>query len=156
MKTNLIRMGNSRGIRIPKPLIEECQLGETVELRIEDNRLVISAKSSPRAGRSMAGRTGSQSRQRNSEDPAMSRHLTRRDEPTPDDNNRRADDHDRAPVSHACRGNVSRKERPGSARPASSRRSPAPGEKTWNRVGKDRSVGFERTRTCSLVPRAEV
>jgi antitoxin MazE len=50
MKTNLIRIGNSRGIRIPKPLIEECQLGETVDLRIEDNRLVISAESSPRAG----------------------------------------------------------------------------------------------------------
>jgi antitoxin MazE len=50
MKTNLIRIGNSRGIRIPKPVIEECQLGGTVDLRTEDNRLVISAESSTRAG----------------------------------------------------------------------------------------------------------
>ena len=34
MKTNLIRIGNSRGIRIPKPFIEQCGLGETVELRV--------------------------------------------------------------------------------------------------------------------------
>jgi antitoxin MazE len=50
MKAELVRIGNSRGIRIPKPLIEECQLGETVELRIEDRRLVISAPVSSRHG----------------------------------------------------------------------------------------------------------
>jgi len=27
MKVELIRIGNSRGIRIPKPLIEQCGLG---------------------------------------------------------------------------------------------------------------------------------
>ena len=50
METQLIRIGNSRGIRIPKPLIEECQLGETVELRVVDRQLVVSPKSAPRAG----------------------------------------------------------------------------------------------------------
>jgi antitoxin MazE len=48
MKTELIRIGNSRGIRIPKPLIEQCGLGETVELRIEKDRLVISPARRPR------------------------------------------------------------------------------------------------------------
>ena len=48
MKTELIRIGNSRGIRIPKPLIEQCGLGETVELRIEKDRLVISSARRPR------------------------------------------------------------------------------------------------------------
>jgi len=48
MKTDLIRIGNSRGIRIPKPLIEQCGLGETVELRIEKDRLVISPARRPR------------------------------------------------------------------------------------------------------------
>jgi antitoxin MazE len=42
MKTELVRIGNSRGIRIPKPLIEQCGLEETVELSIENDRLVIS------------------------------------------------------------------------------------------------------------------
>ena len=50
MKTELIRIGNSRGIRIPKPIIEQCRLGDTVELRIEDDRLIISSERPPRQG----------------------------------------------------------------------------------------------------------
>ena len=42
MKTELIRIGNSRGIRIPKPLIEQCGLQDSVDLSVENNRLVIS------------------------------------------------------------------------------------------------------------------
>ena len=42
MKTALVRIGNSRGIRIPKPLIEQCGLEGTVELSVENDRLVIS------------------------------------------------------------------------------------------------------------------
>jgi antitoxin MazE len=48
MKTELVRIGNSRGIRIPKPLIEQCGFGKEVELRIENERLVISPKRSAR------------------------------------------------------------------------------------------------------------
>ena len=50
MRLELVRIGNSRGIRIPKPLIEECGLGETVELNIERGRLVITPAHSPRQG----------------------------------------------------------------------------------------------------------
>ena len=42
MKTELVRIGNSRGIRIPKPLIEQCGLEGSVELSVENDRLVIS------------------------------------------------------------------------------------------------------------------
>jgi antitoxin MazE len=42
MRTELVRIGNSRGIRIPKPLIEQCGLEGTVELSVENDRLVIS------------------------------------------------------------------------------------------------------------------
>jgi antitoxin MazE len=48
MKVGLIRIGNSRGIRIPKPLIEQCRLGDTVEMHIEQNRLVITPERSAR------------------------------------------------------------------------------------------------------------
>ena len=48
MKSELIRIGNSRGIRIPKPLIEQCGLGDTVELRVDNNCLVISPGHRPR------------------------------------------------------------------------------------------------------------
>jgi antitoxin MazE len=50
MKTDLIRIGNSRGIRIPKPLIEQCGLGDAVELRVENERIIISPDRLPRAG----------------------------------------------------------------------------------------------------------
>ena len=48
MKVELVRIGNSRGIRIPKPLIEQCGFGDTVELHIEQNRLVIARDRPPR------------------------------------------------------------------------------------------------------------
>jgi antitoxin MazE len=56
MKTELVRIGNSRGIRIPKPLIEQCGLGETVDLRIENKCLVVSPERKARQGWSDAFR----------------------------------------------------------------------------------------------------
>ncbi|MGB7556633.1 MAG: AbrB/MazE/SpoVT family DNA-binding domain-containing protein [Candidatus Korobacteraceae bacterium] len=50
IKTELIRIGNSRGIRIPKPIIEQCRLGDTVELRVQDDSLIISSQHKPRQG----------------------------------------------------------------------------------------------------------
>ena len=50
MEIELVRIGNSRGIRIPKPLIEQCGLGDTVELYVERDRLVISPRRRPRQG----------------------------------------------------------------------------------------------------------
>ena len=42
LRTDIVRIGNSRGIRIPKPLIQQCGLEGTVELSVENDRLVIS------------------------------------------------------------------------------------------------------------------
>ena len=50
MKTELVQIGNSRGIRIPKPIIEQCGLGGTVELRVENGSLVISPERKSRQG----------------------------------------------------------------------------------------------------------
>ena len=50
MKAELVRIGNSRGIRIPKPFIEQCGLGETVELRVANDCLIISPERQPRQG----------------------------------------------------------------------------------------------------------
>jgi antitoxin MazE len=49
-KTRIVRIGNSRGIRVPKVLLDEAGLPEEVELRAEPGRLVVSAASQPRAG----------------------------------------------------------------------------------------------------------
>lgn len=43
-------MGNSRGVRIPKPLIEELGLGDEVDLHVRDGALVIAPLRAPRAG----------------------------------------------------------------------------------------------------------
>ena len=47
MKTRIVRIGNSR---IPKPLLEQARLQEEVELEVQDDRLVISSSTRPRAG----------------------------------------------------------------------------------------------------------
>jgi len=41
MRTKIIRVGNSHGIRIPRPLLEQVGLKDTVELRAEEGRLII-------------------------------------------------------------------------------------------------------------------
>ena len=50
VKTRIIKIGNSQGIRIPKPLLEQSGLQEEVELKVEENRIVIQAVSHPRRG----------------------------------------------------------------------------------------------------------
>lgn len=50
MKTSLVRIGNSRGIRIPKTILEQCRLSETVELEVEKDCLVIRPARKPRSG----------------------------------------------------------------------------------------------------------
>jgi antitoxin MazE len=58
MKAELVRIGNSRGIRIPKPIIEQCGLRDTVELTVEGDRLVVTPKQLLRQGWEEAFRAG--------------------------------------------------------------------------------------------------
>ena len=55
-KTRIIRIGNSRGIRVPKVLLEQAQLPEEVELHAEPGRLVVRAARRPRTGWADAAR----------------------------------------------------------------------------------------------------
>ena len=50
MKTRIVRIGNSRGVRLPKPLIEEAGLTEEVELHARDGEIVIASANRRRAG----------------------------------------------------------------------------------------------------------
>jgi antitoxin MazE len=50
MRTRLVRIGNSRGIRLPKLLISQAGLTEDVELHVKDGAIVIERASTPRAG----------------------------------------------------------------------------------------------------------
>ncbi len=57
MRTRIVRIGNSQGIRIPKVLLEELGLEGEVELRVEEDRLVIESARVPRAGWEEEART---------------------------------------------------------------------------------------------------
>ncbi|MBI4319529.1 MAG: AbrB/MazE/SpoVT family DNA-binding domain-containing protein [Chloroflexi bacterium] len=50
MRTRLVRTGNSRGVRLPKPLIAQAGLTDEVELRVEEGAIVIQRAATPRAG----------------------------------------------------------------------------------------------------------
>jgi len=50
MKAHIVRIGNSRGIRLPKTLLQEAQLEDEVELQAEPGRILISKTAKPRAG----------------------------------------------------------------------------------------------------------
>lgn len=50
MKVNVVRVGNSRGIRIPKPMLEQCGIGDQVELKVRDRSIVLSPPTDLRAG----------------------------------------------------------------------------------------------------------
>jgi antitoxin MazE len=50
MKTKIVRVGNSRGVRIPKVLLEQTGLGDEVVIEAEGNCLVIRPLSRPREG----------------------------------------------------------------------------------------------------------
>lgn len=50
MKTSIVRIGNSKGIRLPKSVLEQCHLKDSVELEVEDNALIIRPAHAPRSG----------------------------------------------------------------------------------------------------------
>jgi antitoxin MazE len=50
MRTKIIKIGNSRGIRIPKVLLELTRIGDEVELEAQKDRIIIRPVSYPRQG----------------------------------------------------------------------------------------------------------
>ena len=50
MRARLVQIGNSRGLRLAKPLLEEAGLTDEVDIRAEAGALIITPVSAPRAG----------------------------------------------------------------------------------------------------------
>ena len=50
IRSKLIKIGNSRGIRIPRTVLEQAGLTEEVEMKVEGNQLIIKASRHPRQG----------------------------------------------------------------------------------------------------------
>ena len=41
-KVNIIPIGNSKGIRIPKALLEQCGFGESIEIEVKGKQILLS------------------------------------------------------------------------------------------------------------------
>jgi len=50
IKTKMVKIGNSRGIRIPKAIAEELGLADEIEFTVEEDHLEVRPGRKPRAG----------------------------------------------------------------------------------------------------------
>ena len=50
VRSKVVKIGNSRGIRIPRTLLEQAGLTDDVEMTVEGDRLIIHSLHSPRQG----------------------------------------------------------------------------------------------------------
>ena len=60
MKARIVRVGNSRGVRLPKPLLEQSGLADDVEIHAEPGRIIIESARQPRKGWAEAARAMSE------------------------------------------------------------------------------------------------
>ena len=49
-KARIVRLGNSRGVRIPKPLLEQSGLEDAVEITATPGKILIQKPAHPREG----------------------------------------------------------------------------------------------------------
>lgn len=50
VRAKVVKIGNSRGIRIPRTLLEQAGLTDEVEMIVEGNQLIIHSVHAPRQG----------------------------------------------------------------------------------------------------------
>ena len=50
MRVKIAQIGNSKGVRIPKPILEACNISDEAELDIEDGVITISSIPEVRIG----------------------------------------------------------------------------------------------------------
>jgi antitoxin MazE len=50
IRTRIVKIGNSQGIRIPKLLLEQSGINAEVEIEVQGDHLTIRSASRPRAG----------------------------------------------------------------------------------------------------------
>jgi antitoxin MazE len=75
MKARLVRIGNSRGIRLPKSLIAQAGLTDEVELHVRDGAIILERATTPRSGWAEAARQLSELDEDFLLDPATTTHF---------------------------------------------------------------------------------
>ena len=54
MKASIIQIGNSQGLRIPKPILEQCGFNGEVELEVHNRELILKSADRVRKNREKA------------------------------------------------------------------------------------------------------
>jgi antitoxin MazE len=50
VKSRIVKIGNSRGIRIPKVLLDQAKLSDEIEVEVQGDKLIVRSVKSPRQG----------------------------------------------------------------------------------------------------------
>ena len=50
MKAQIVRIGNSQGIRIPKPFLQQSGIAQEVDIEVQGNQIVLRSLRRPREG----------------------------------------------------------------------------------------------------------
>lgn len=51
MLVSLVQVGNSKGIRLPKSVLDQCQIEDKLEMEVTNNEIILKPiKNKPRAG----------------------------------------------------------------------------------------------------------
>ena len=50
MRTRIIKIGNSQGVRIPKLLLEQSRLHDEIEMETQGNQIILRSATAPRQG----------------------------------------------------------------------------------------------------------
>ncbi len=50
MKMDIIKIGNSKGIRLPQAVLKQCGIDSKVELEVKDNYIILKPVKNPRQG----------------------------------------------------------------------------------------------------------
>jgi antitoxin MazE len=50
MRARIVKIGNSQGIRIPKPILEQSGITKDVDIEVENNQIIIRPLLKPRTG----------------------------------------------------------------------------------------------------------
>ena len=50
MQSEIIKLGNSRGLRIPKAILKQCGMKRLVNMEVSENSLIITPCTEPRTG----------------------------------------------------------------------------------------------------------
>jgi len=50
MRARIIKIGNSQGLRIPKPILDQTGISDDVEIEVEENQIIIRPVENAREG----------------------------------------------------------------------------------------------------------